>query len=67
MSSRLSTTAEMVATQINDGFFLSTASSFIPARNPDGVTDWRGEKKTKRYRRAQTRVEPTHTDADQDK
>lgn len=34
----------MVATQVKDGFFLSTASSFIPARNPDGVTDWRGEK-----------------------
>lgn len=30
----------MVATQIRDGFFLSTASSFIPARNPDGVTDY---------------------------
>lgn len=34
----------MVATQISEGFFLSTASSFIPARNPDGVTDSRGEK-----------------------
>lgn len=40
MSSLLSTAAPMVATQISDGFFLSTASSFIPALNPDGVTDW---------------------------
>lgn len=30
----------MVATQTSDGFFLSTASSFIPRRNPEGVTDW---------------------------
>lgn len=35
---RLSTISVTVATQMNAGFFLSTASSFIPTRKPDGIT-----------------------------